>query len=354
LKKEKSEMTYQKYPNSKQLAGELNSGRVESIYLFLGEEEGEKEKIIEKITGMQLKGEDEKSYSKRRFHVETGEFQDAAEFAMSASMFSESKICIMLNIDSLKSRSGDKTLLSEVMNSLPDSSILIMTSQENKLPPVIEAKDTKKIKIVQFWRYFDSDISAYIVGSVKKKDMKIEMAAVNDLINLTGRDIKKVDEAIEMLVESGEKTITPGIIREYISDTRDVSIFEFVDSLFRKDRSSFRELAKVLDNGVHELALLKVIMRQAELIEKYNHLTKTDLNSESAMQQIGISPRNAKSFLECAKKFPSDSIKKVFPLIQNADRRIKSSGFSNNLASNPVFELVTEMILGLPGSAFTE
>jgi DNA polymerase III delta subunit len=347
-------MTYQKFPNSKQLTAELNSNKLERIYLFLGEEEGEKDKIINKIIDMRLKSRDEKNYSTRRFHLETGEFQDAAEFAMSASMFSESKICIMLNIDSLKSRSGDKMLLGEVINSFPDSNILVMTSPENKLPSIIEVKDVKKIKVVQFWRLFESDISTYIINSIRKKDIKIETAAVNDLVNLTGRDIKKIDEAIEMLIESGEKSITPGIIKEYVSDTKDVSIFEFIDSLFRKDKSSFRELAKVLDNGVHELALLKVIMRQAELIEKYNHLTKTELNSEAAMQQIGINPRKTKSFLECVKRFPSDSIKKVFPLIQETDRRIKSSAYSSNLASNPIFELVTDMLLGLPGSTSIE
>ncbi len=340
-------MTYQRYPNSKQLAAELNSGRLESVYLFLGEEEGEKDKIIDRITDMKIRSEDEKKYSTRRFHLETGEFEDAAEFALSASMFSESKICIMLNVDSLKSKGSDKALLKEVINSLPETNVLIMTSQENKPPTVIDVKDMKKLKIVQFWRLFDSDISAYIINSIKKKNMKIEIAAVNDLINLTGRDIKKVDEAIEMLLESGEKAVTAGLIKEYISDTKDVSIFEFVDSLFRKDINCFRELAKVLDNGIHELALLKIIMRQAELIEKYNDLTKKDLNSEAAIQQIGIIPRNAKSFLECAKRFPSDSINKVFPLIQETDRRIKSSGYSNNLASNPIFGLVTDIITGL-------
>jgi DNA polymerase III delta subunit len=347
-------MTYQKFPNSKQFAAELNSNKLEKVYLFLGEEEGEKDKIIDKIINLNLKSQDEKNYSTRRFHLETGEFQDAAEFAMSASMFSESKVCIMLNIDLLKSRSSDKMQLSELINSLPDSNILIMTSHENKLPPIIEVKDVKNIKIVQFWRLFDSDISSYIINSIRKKDMKIEISAVNDLVNLTGKDIKKIDEAIEILIESGEKSITPGIIKEYISDTKDVSIFEFIDSLFRKDKNSFRELAKVLDNGIHELALLKVIMKQAELIEKYNHLTKTDLNSEAAMQQIGINPRNIKSFLECAKRFPSDSIKKVFPLIQKTDHRIKSSGYSGNLASNPIFELVSDMLLGSPGSASIE
>jgi DNA polymerase III delta subunit len=344
-------MAYQKFPNSKQLIAELNSNKLESIYLFLGEEEGEKDKIINKIIDMKIKIQDEKSYSTRRFHMESGELQDAAEFAMTASMFSESKVCVILNIDSLKIKSDDKRVLNELLNTLPDSNIIIMTSQENQPPSIIDKKESKNIKTVQFWRFFDNDISTYIISSIRKKDMKIDIPAVNHLINLTGRDIKKIDEALEILTDSGEKSITPGIIKIYISDTKDVTVFEFVDSLFQKDKNCYLQLAKVLDNGTHELALLQLIMKQAELIEKYNHLTGTDLNSEAAMQQIGINPRNTKTFLESAKRFPSDSIKIIFPLIHEADKRIKSTGFSNNLASNPVFELVTNMLLGLSNSA---
>ncbi|MBN2401026.1 MAG: DNA polymerase III subunit delta [Spirochaetes bacterium] len=338
-------MTFQKHPNLKQLTAELNSNKLESIYLFLGEEEGEKEKIISKIIDMKIKNEDEKNYSTRRFHMESGEFQDAAEFALSASMFSESKVCVMLNIDSLKPKSDDKKLLSEIIDCLPDSNTVIMTCSENKVPPVVDNKFIKKIKIIQFWKLFDNDISSYIINSARKKDIKIDITSVNHLVNLTGRDIKKIDEAIEILIDSGEKTITPVIINEYIHDTKDVSIFEFIDSLFRKDRNSFSQLMKVLDNGTHELALLKLIMKQAELIEKYNYLTKTGINSEAAIGQLGIIPRNTKNFLECAKQFPSDSIKNIFPLIHQADRQIKSSSYSNNFSSNPIFELTSNILL---------
>ena len=338
-------MAFQKFQNSKQLSAELNSNKLEKIYLFLGEEEGEKDKITDKIIGMRLKSEEEKEYSVRRFHLESGEFHEAAEFAMSASMFSDSKICIMLNINSLKSKGGDKEILTELLNVLPDHNMLIMTSSDNKAPSVIDSKKLPGIKTVQFWRLFDNDVSTYIINSTRKKDLKIEASAVNQLINLTGRDIKKIDEAIEILLESGEQTITSAVIKEYISDTKDVTIFEFIDSLFQKDKKCFSQLAKVLDSGTHELALLKLIMRQAELLEKYSHLTQNGLNSEAALEQIGISARNTKTFLECVKKFSSDTIKKLFPLIHEADQRIKSSKYSNNLTSNPVFELAINLFL---------
>lgn len=338
-------MPFQKFPNSKQLSFELESKKLERLYLFLGEEEGEKDKLIEKIIDIAIDNPDEKTYSTRRFHAESDEFSDAMEFALTESMFSKKKICIILNINSLKSKSIEKQQLSEIINNLPKSNILIMTSIENKLPSVIDINDIKKIKVFQFWRFFENDVAGYIITSIRKNSLEIDRAAVNRLIDLTGRDIKKTDEAIEILIETGEKIITEKIILQYIQDTKDVSIFEFIDSLFQKDKTVFPQLVKILDNGIHELVLLKMIMRQAELIEKYNFFISNNLNSESAITEIGIDQRNKKKFLDCAKEFSLDTIKNVFILIHKADQRIKSFNYSNNLTSNPIFELTTEMLL---------
>ena len=338
-------MPFQKFPNSKILSIDLESKKLEKVYLFLGEEEGEKDKLIEKIIDIAINNPDEKTYSTRRFHAESDEFSDAMEFALTESMFSEKKVCIILNINSIKSKSIEKLQLSEIIKTIPETNILIMTSIENKLPSIIDINDINKIKVFQFWKFFENDVAGYIITSIRKNRLEINRAAVNRLIDLTGRDIKKIDEAIEILIGTGEKIITEEIILQYIQDTKDVSIFEFIDSLFQKDKKVFPQLVKILDNGIHELVLLKMIMRQAELIEKYNFFISNNLNSESAITEIGIDQRNKKNFLDCANGFSSDTIKNVFILIHKADQRIKSFNYSNNLMSNPIFELITEMLL---------
>ena len=342
-------MAYQKFPTSKQLLQDLNSNKLDKIYLFIGEEEGEKEKLINRIIDMAIKDPGDKVYSTRRFHIDNDEFFEAVEFAMTGSMFSEHKVCVMLNINSIKPRDENKTLLSELIENLPEHNTLIITSPENKIPSVLipaAGKDLKGIKIIQFWRYFDNDIASYAVNSIKKKGLEIERTAVNYLITLTGRDIKKIDEAIETIVSAGEKSVTAAVIKEYINDDKDVSAFEFIDKLFQKKDEAFFHLSKVLDSGTHELALLKLVMRQAELIEKYIYLANNNENIDAAAQEIGINPRNKKNFIDCANSFSSESIKSVFHLIHRADQRIKTGNYSENLASNPIFELVTDMILG--------
>ncbi len=338
-------MSIAKLPTSKQFERELRNNILDRIYLFTGEEDGEKEKFIKKIIDMAFENEDAANYSVGRFHAENDEFQDACEFALSQSMFSERKVCLLLNIQHLKSMKKDTALFNELIDNLPDSNILIMTSSENKVPGFLGGKTAKRIKIVQFWRYFENDLYSYITNSIKKHGLNIERSAANLLIDLLGRDIKKIDSAIEKMAYCGETSITANIVETYIQFEKDVSVFDFINAFFKKERKAITLLVKLIENGTHELAVLSLIFRQAEMIEKYHFFIKEGMSTEDAVQKIGVFPRNRKDFIEQTINYSSDKISNIFPMISNTDYRIKSSNYSNSLLENPVFELVTNVLL---------
>ncbi len=334
-----------KPPTSKQFEKELEKRSLDSIYLFTGEEDGEKEKFIKKIIDIAFEGDKDADYSVGRFHVENEEFQNAVDFVLSQSMFSSKKICVLQNIQNLKSKDRDVTLFNEMIASMPESNILIMTSPENKAPSFISGKIRNKIKTAQFWRYFENDLYSYIMRSVNNYGLKIERNAVNLLIELLGRDIKKIDSAIEKIAYSVDGLITPGVVEACVQFEKDVSVFEFIDALFKKEDKAFKLLAKIIENGTHELAILSLIFRQAEMIEKYFSLINEGLRQEEAVQKVGVFPKNRKNFLESAGNFSTEKIKDIFPLIFKADFRIKSSNYSNNILGNPIFELVSNVVI---------
>lgn len=334
-------MAYQKFPDSKALNRELNSGKLERIYLFLGEEEGEKEKATNRIIKQAVRDDE---YSSARFHAEYGELSSASEYIMSASMFAETRVCVILNIESIKAKSGEGAVLNYITGNIPDHNILIMTSPENKVPQVL-SKNTANIKIIQFWKPFENDLKNYVINTLKKNHIEINIEAVKLLIDLTGRDVKKIDEAILKMLDSGEKSITIDIIRHLIPDTKDVSVFEFIDALFQKSRSTFYDLVKVIEAGNNELMILKLIIRQAEMIEKYLFLTNNNITSSAALQETGVSQRNTEVFLKCTKNYSLSTIKNIFPIIHKADQSLKSYGYSGNISYNPLFDLVSTMLL---------
>ena len=133
-RKGKKIMAYVKYPTSKQLSKELEKNKLENIYIFLGEEDGEKEKIIEKILEIIFKDNKDKKNHIGKFNIyNNDDLISAADFALSGSMFSSEKACIIKNINNIKSADSSKLVFNDLISNLPLSTTLIMTSDKNKV-----------------------------------------------------------------------------------------------------------------------------------------------------------------------------------------------------------------------------
>ncbi len=331
--------------NSKQFKKELALKNLDKIYLFTGEEEGEKEKIINEIIKIIFNENTEKNNSIGRFHIENDELLEAADFAISQSMFSMKKICIMKNIDSVKQKKNAKLILSDLFGSLPKGTTLIMTTRKNRAPDIINADMLKNIKTVQFWRYFENEISGYIKESLKKNNMNIDNRAAALILKYTGNNIKNIDEAVERLKFSGQtENITAETVKDILSDISDVTIYEFIDSLFLKEKRSLELFKKIIGKGIPELYILNLILRQCETLEKYYSLIKNNVPPKTAVKNCGVFEKNFGKFMNFTKNFPEKKIRKIFPIISGTDFEIKSSGKKQGITNDPLFVLTCEIL----------
>ena len=340
-----SEMTA-RYPNSKQFKKDLDNNRLENVYLFLGEEAGEKDKFISRILDLVFKDANERGNSTGRFHVENDEFMPGADFALSSSMFYSSKVCILYNIESLKGGKENILLFNDLMENLPDSTRIVMTTNDKRPPSFITSELIKNIKVVQFWRYFDNDIYSYIRMNTRKLGFEVDDKAIDKLIELTGKDIKKIDDALDMIKYSGETgVITFDKIENFISDVKDVSLFEFLDCLYKKDRKALKLYKKLYEEGTPNLKVLYMIIMQAEKIERFFIYINEGMSIDDAMKECRVYSKSRDDFWQYTKVFTQEKIKKVFPLISSTDYRIKSTGKTRDLVSDHVFNLVSNMLL---------
>jgi DNA polymerase III subunit delta len=331
-----------KYPNAKQFKRELDGDRLEQRYLFLGEEEGEKDKCINRIMVMAFDDPGERSHASGRYHIENDEFLNGADFILSTPLFSSKRVCVMYNIDSLASaRQGS---FQEMVRDIPGQSILILTTREVR-PPAFMAPVLDRFKVVQFWRYFDNDIYNYIIAAIRKLGLRIDENAVDLLVERTGNDIKKIDDAIDMIRYSGETgTVDADLVKNCIDDVKDASVFDLVDALFRKDARALALCRKVREDETPELRILYLILRQAEMLETFYALVADGVPPEEAMSRAGVYSKNKEKFWRYTEAFPRDRLRSVFARISGTDYSLKSGTVSKDLIASPVFNLVSEML----------
>lgn len=329
-------MDRKRLPVARDLYAELAKKSPARVYLFLGEDEGEKDKAVRRIADILLKG-DGAEHALGRFHCETGELMQAADFALSRSMFSNARVCVMLNIDSALASASGAALLGEVLESLPDSTTLVMTSRANRPPAGLQA--VSGMGVFQFWPPFEKDLSGYIVRTLKAEGISIDAGAARSLVDLLGRNVRAVDGALEKLRNSGLDRLTEETALSLIGGEKEGSVFEFVDALFCGDRSSFARLKNLIENNCPELLILNQISRRADSIERFHMAVRSGETEEEALRKASVPPRSGEAFVEMARLNPITKIKRIYPLIGAADRALKSHRVSKSVAASPLFDL---------------
>ena len=202
-----------------------------------------------------------------------------------------------------------------MLSGIAEGTLVVFTSSKNQPPAFLTKKHEDKISIIQFWKYFDSDLYTYISKALKDKKISYEENIVPLLIEYTGNDIKKIDEALDALeYTSGDLHVTPEIIKEIVGYTREITVFDFIDSLFQREKRSLDFLKMLLEQGTAELLILNLIAKHTETMEKYYQCIAEHDTPDEAMKKIGMAaPQKRKErFYSSVSKFNSNKIKKIF------------------------------------------
>ena len=335
--------------NSRQLRKELEKKQPARIYLFLGEEEAEKNELADAVTRLVHTDEAERKNAVRRFSLESAEdLMAAASHALSSSLFSGRTTCIMKNIHALKHTKDNRALMRDIITQLPDTATLIMTAEKYQVPAVIGPGEAALIKVVKFWRPYDSDLAGRVREGLKKSGMSIEQDALELLLELAGRDMGKINDALESLKYCGVKgAVTAGTVSSLLSGGADASLFEFISSLFKREERSLKTLGLLLDGGTPELVILSNITRRAEMVESYHLHLSRGMSPDEALKKCGVFAKEVDNFRAATGIYTAGKISGLFPLLARADLELKSGGAGKNILSNPLFSLAANMVLGM-------
>jgi len=335
-------MAYTKYPNSNFLKAELAKKNLKNVYLFIGPEEGEKDKFITDISSILFKDSTLSKESTGRFHCENGEINEAADFALSSSMFSQTKLCILYNIDVIAL--ANKKIIEEIIDGLPTGTTLIATSVKNQPPAALSGTALKKIEVIQFWRHFDNDIHRYIAAALKKRGFEAAPNVLGIIATNNGNDIRKIDETLELLIGSAaEKTISVEFVMSIISDNREASIFDFIDALFQKNKNAILYYKKLADEGESEQRIFSMILKEISLLEKYYAAESETGSATEALEKCGIEKKHQDKFLNVTYHFGREKLGEIYNLAMKADYKRKSAG-RRGLMSDPLVSLISGMI----------
>lgn len=333
--------TKYRYQNSKQVAPDIEKGNLDRVYLFLGEEEGDKERFIEKIADKFLGTAEDRMLSK--FHCESGDIAAATQFAIESAMFSEKKMAVIYGIQSLLSK-RDQSFVNQIIEEIPDSTVVVLVAPDNAPPKFISSGLIEKTRPVIFWRMFESELQTFINKTIRDAGRTIDPYAVTRILSLTGRDFHKVKDAVERILAGSEGAVSEKTVVTLIADEREISVFEFIDAFFKRRRDVMRLLSTVIEDKGSELGILALMQREIDRIEQYHVLRAAGKLHDEAVGELRINPKSIEDFAAYTRSWDQEAIRRLVIMMSRADYAAKSSRVSKSILSNPLAEMVTEFI----------
>lgn len=253
--------------------------------------------------------------------MEKRDFNEFLDDAYSSSLFSNGKIVIIRNAESLKQDEFEK--LMKTINQSSGTLTFVHLLKEDKRKKIFKElrKNSTNFDIkTQNAR----TIMPWIGLIAKDKGLELNSMMLNLLESRIGTDLQEVDNELEKLKNYiGDNTVTADIIKEFISKNTTVSVFDFLEALFRKNKKSYYKYLYLLEeSGENAIMVLSLIInRLSKLI-----LVKNPIDNKT----LRLNPFYLRKLQEEARNFSYTELTDLYKKLLFIDRKLKSSklGFS--------------------------
>ncbi len=253
------------------------------------------------------------------------EFADFYNNFKISPMFAEKKLVVVKNLFSNKE--FQENFLEEVKNVESFKDVVVVyeheaVDQRTKLFKVL----TKECKSQEFKALDGAKLKMWAQKEFQQHGAKINMDALDLLINYTGNDLWRLSSEIKKLVDfrSGV-VIKKDDIALQVKPNIESEIFKTIDAIAQKNkRQALAFLQKHLDAGDSPLYILSMVAFQFKNLLIVKELAQRGLMYASIVKKSGLHPFVVKKTYFMCSQFPFEELKKIYFKIFQADLAIKT------------------------------
>ncbi|UCD86057.1 MAG: DNA polymerase III subunit delta [Deltaproteobacteria bacterium] len=311
------------------LLRKFEQAEIKPIYFFYGKEGLLIEEAVAIITRKFLPGINGGSSKISGLEVvygREGEAERIINLAQTLPMFSPRKVILVKEADKLSPKDLEK-LITYLENPSP-TTCLIFWGEKADLRTKFFRTFKKFGVLTEFRNLYESELPAWIRQFAQKSEKGIEREAVDLLIESVGNDLRMVKHELEKVMTyiGAKKTIELEDIEAVVVLARIRTVFELTDWLGNKNvEKAWEALTRIWEEGEHPLRILTMIARQFRFIWKTKQMLARGLAHSEILSRLKTQPFLLDRYLEQAKKFSFEELRKCFEEFYQVDLRLKSS-----------------------------
>lgn len=235
---------------------------------------------------------------------------------------------------------GQTEALLAYLRQVPASTELVLVEDEiiqsgPVLRQLLELQREGRARIIACQNPKKSDLPAWIRARAQKHRVTLDAAAVAELAEFVGDDLRQLDQELIKLANymaassgraGGQRIVTRDDVRRLVPATRAANVFELVDALGQGNAAAAaRLLQHALDrDGEPSLRLLVMIARQYRLLIQAKALQAQGLKPADIARELSIPDWTAPRLLAQAARHSFERLTMALERILAADEGIKT------------------------------
>lgn len=230
-------------------------------------------------------------------------------------------------------KSYDSKALVEVLRQVPSTAVLIfienaITTGNTLLKLLTPLAETRYFPLLK-----KAELIEWIGRKIQSEEGKISPGAIKILIDLVGNDLWALSNEIDKLLSySHGRVISETDVKEITSYSREISIFNVVDSIIEKHLGEAQVLVKrMVKEGANSSYILTMILRQLRLIVKAKYLERGISESEALARLELHSEFALNKTIKQAKTYSMQQLQSLYEKLLDLDVNIKTGKYVSDI-----------------------
>lgn len=232
-----------------------------------------------------------------------------------------------------KGKTKEQEKVAEILDDLPEHSILVFYEDKDIEKPTILFKKLNKPGRVQKFDYLTPQkLYEWAKGQFQKRGGKIQATAFNKLLKATGSDLWRLSMEIEKLIAyAGGRVITEKDVEFLVKEEIRPEIFKLIDAVAEhQEKRAVTLTEQLLSLGESESYVLSMLAYQFR-----NLLIIKDLEQQGESLAVsGIHPFALSKARLQSRNFTFKQLEEIYEKILETDFMIKTGRLNSQLALN--------------------
>jgi DNA polymerase-3 subunit delta len=300
--------------------------KTKSSFLLLGPEAGEKGAFVQGLKQdlTQAAGSPPEEY---RFYPFETDVNEIISILKNGSLFSSYKVVTLYNIDQLKKEEAKR--LAEYNKSPSENTTVIYTSDAYQVDASLK-KSVPKENVKIFWELFENKKRDWVISYFRSNNLKVDSEAVELILEFVDNNTFELKRECQRIAQflSDRDRLGEEDIEQFLYHSKEENIFTLFDKIAVADLEGALEvLSKIFGSAeFHPVQLIAGLQWQFTNLLGIARLLDENYSLPEACGKLGIRTKKMqRTYGEAANRFDTRSSERVLVLLNDYDRRLRSS-----------------------------